>query len=81
VQKAVVTDDPAKADFILVFRRQDGKRSSMFAFGGLTGLALSANMKLNGAALFSTESGDMTFATEEKSVRGAIKKVCKQVAQ
>ncbi len=79
--KAVVTDDPGKADFILVFRRQDGKRSSMFAFGGLTGLALSANMKLNGAALFSTESGDMTFATEEKSVRGTIKKVCAQVTQ
>lgn len=71
----VVTNDPARADYVLLFRREGGKRSSMFAFGGLTGLALSANSKVDGASVFDT-NGDMVFATRERTVEKAIKEVC-----
>jgi len=71
----VVTNNPARADYVLLFRRQGGKRSSMFAFGGLTGLALSAHSKVDGASVFDT-NGDMVFATRARSVETAIKDVC-----
>jgi hypothetical protein len=74
----VVTDDPARADYALLFRREGGKRSSMFAFGGLTGLALSAHSKVDGASVFDT-NGDMVFATRARTVETAIKEVCGHV--
>jgi len=71
----VVTNDPARADYVLLFRREGGKRSSFFAFGGLTGLALSAHAKVDGASVFDT-NGDMVFATRARTVESAIKEVC-----
>ena len=71
----VVTNDPARADYVLLFRREGGKRSSMFAFGGLTGLAISAHSKVDGASVFDT-TGDMVFAIRSRTVEGAIKEVC-----
>lgn len=71
----VVTNDPSRADYVLLFRREGGKRSSMFAFGGLTGLAISAHEKVDGASVFDT-NGDMTFATRARTVETAIKEVC-----
>lgn len=71
----VVTNDPSKADYMLLFRREGGKRSTMFAFGGLTGLALSAHSKVDGASVFNT-NGDMVFATRERTVEHAIEAVC-----
>ena len=71
----VVTNDPARADYALLFRREGGKRSSMFAFGGLTGLAISAHSKVDGASVFDT-NGDMVFATRARTVETAIKEVC-----
>jgi hypothetical protein len=71
----VVTNNPARADYVLLFRRQGGKRSAMFMFGGLTGLALSSNAKVDGASVFDT-NGDMVFATRARTVGGAIKEVC-----
>ena len=71
----VVTNDPSKADYLLLFRREGGKRSTMFAFGGLTGLALSAHSKVDGASVFNS-NGDMVFATRERTVDHAIKAVC-----
>jgi hypothetical protein len=71
----VVTNDPARADYALLFRREGGKRSSMFIFGGLTGLAISAHSKVDGASVFDT-NGDMVFATRARTVESAIKEVC-----
>jgi hypothetical protein len=71
----VVTNDPARADYALLFRREGGKRSSMFIFGGLTGLAISAHSKVDGASVFDT-NGDMVFATRARTVETAIKEVC-----
>jgi hypothetical protein len=47
----------------------------MFAMGGLTGLALSAGAKVNGASLFET-TRDMIYATKKSSVEGTIKDIC-----
>jgi len=71
----VVTNNPARADYVLLFRRQGGKRSSMYAFDGLTGLALSAHSKVDGASVFDT-NGAMVFATRAQNVETAIKEVC-----
>jgi hypothetical protein len=71
----VVTNDPSRGDYVLLFRRQGGKRSQMFIFGGLTGLALSAHSKVDGASVFD-KSGDMVYATRERTVGKAIKEVC-----
>lgn len=71
----LVSDNPARADYILIFRREGGKRSAFFAFGGLTGLALSAAAKVDGSSLF-LPNGDMVFATREKSVGKAIAVSC-----
>jgi hypothetical protein len=62
-----------------VFRRRGGSRSSMFAFGGLTGLALSGAMKVDGASLFQAD-GDMVYATKQSTVEKAIKDVCAHIA-
>ncbi len=74
----VVTNDPARADYVLLFRRQGGKRTTMFAMGGLTGLAISAHAKVDGASVFDT-NGDMIFATRARTVETAIKEVCGHV--
>ncbi|MGA8143859.1 MAG: hypothetical protein WB987_08240 [Candidatus Acidiferrales bacterium] len=74
----VVTNDMSRADYVLVFRRQGGKRSTMFAMGGLTGLAFSAGMKLDGASVF-TSDGDMVYATQASTVRHTIKEVCEHL--
>jgi hypothetical protein len=71
----LVSDNPARADYILIFRREGGKRSSFFAFGGLTGLAISAASKVDGSSLFQP-NGDMIFATREKTVQTAIRVSC-----
>jgi hypothetical protein len=71
----IVTNDPSRAEYVLLFRREGGKRSSMFMFGGLTGLALSAHSKVDGASVFDT-NGDMVFAVRARTVQGAIKEVC-----
>lgn len=71
----LVSNNPARADYILVFRREGGKRSSFFAFGGLTGLALSAASKVDGASLFQP-NGDMIFATRMNTVAKAVKESC-----
>jgi hypothetical protein len=71
----IVTSDPSRGDYVLLFRREGGKRSSMFIFGGLTGLALSAHAKVDGASVFDT-NGDMVFATRARTVSEAIKEVC-----
>ena len=74
-----VTSDVSKADYVLLFRRDDGRRTNMFAIGGLYGLLLSANSKINGAALFSTATGDLAFATEARTVQAAIKDTCRHI--
>lgn len=71
----LVSDNPARADYILIFRREGGKRSAFFALGGLTGLAISAASKVDGASLFQPD-GDMIFATREKTVEKAIRTSC-----
>jgi hypothetical protein len=47
----------------------------MFAFGGLTGLAIAAHSKVDGASVFDT-NGDMVFASKVRTVETGIKKVC-----
>jgi hypothetical protein len=71
----IVTNDPQAANYVLTLRRKGGQRSSLFAFGGLPGLALSAGMKVNGASLFD-RNGDMVYAVKERSVEDAVKKMC-----
>lgn len=71
----IVTNNPQAANYVLTLRRKGGQRGSMFAFGGLTGLALSAGMKVDGASLFD-RNGDMVCAVKERSVEGAVKKLC-----
>lgn len=74
----VASNNPDRSDLVLVFRRRGGERSSMFAFGGLTGLALSAGAKVDGASLFQTD-GDMVYATKQNTVEKAIKDVCAHI--
>jgi hypothetical protein len=76
--KVTVTNNPETADFTLMFRRQENKRSSMFAFGGLAGLALSAGSKVDGASLFAA-NGDLVAATQQRSVEKSITEVCKAI--
>jgi hypothetical protein len=73
--QVTVTNRQDMADFILLFRRQGGQRSAMFAFGGLAGLALSAASKVDGASLFSA-NGDMITATKQRTVGNAIREIC-----
>ncbi len=73
-----VTNRPDMADFTLLFRREGGKRSAMFAFGGLAGLALSASSKVDGASLFSA-NGDLVTATKQRTVENAIREICASI--
>ncbi len=74
----VASNNPDRSDYVLVFRRRGGERSSMFAFGGLTGLALSAGAKVDGASLFQND-GDMVYATKQNTVEKAIKDICAHI--
>jgi len=74
----MVSNNPDRADYILVFRRRGGARSSMFALGGLTGLAISAGAKVDGASLFQP-NGDMIYATKENTVEKSIKDICDHI--
>jgi len=74
----MASNNPDRADYVLVFRRRGGERSSMFAFGGLSGLALSAAMKVDGASLFEN-TGDMLYATKKNSIVSAIRDICEHI--
>lgn len=74
----MVSNNPDRADYVLVFRRQGGTRSSMFAMGGLTGLALSAAAKVDNASLFDN-SGDLVYATKQTSVEKSVRDVCAHI--
>jgi hypothetical protein len=74
----LASNNPDRADLVLVFRRRGGERSSFFAFGGLTGLAFSAAAKVDGASLFQSD-GDMVYATKQNTVEKAIKDVCDHI--
>ena len=76
--RVTVTNRQDMADFTLLFRRQSGRRSAMFAFGGLAGLALSAASKVDGASLFAA-NGDLVFATQQRTVENAIREVCNAI--
>jgi len=75
----LASNNPDRADLVLVFRRRGGARTSMFAFGGLTGLALSAGQKVDGASLFQPD-GDMVYATKKNTVEKAIRDVCAHIS-
>lgn len=74
----VASNNQDRADYVLIFRRRGGERSSMFAMGGLTGLALSAAAKVDGASLFEN-NGDMVFATKQNTVEKSIKDICAHI--
>jgi hypothetical protein len=76
----IASNNQDRADYVLVFRRRGGTRSSMFAMGGLTGLALSAGAKVDGASLFEN-NGDMIYATKQNSVEKSIRDVCVHIPQ
>jgi len=74
----IASNNQDRADYVLVFRRRGGERSSMFALGGLTGLALSATAKVDGASLFQAD-GDMVYATKQNTVEKSIKDICDHI--
>lgn len=74
----IASNNQDRADYVLVFRRRGGERSSMFALGGLTGLALSAGAKVDGASLFQAD-GDMIYATKQNSVEKSIRDICAHI--
>jgi hypothetical protein len=74
----MASKNPDRADYVLVFRRRGGTRSSMFAFGGLYGLAFSAAMKVDGASLFEN-NGDMVYATKQTTVEKSIRDICDHI--
>ena len=74
----MASNNPDRADYVLVFRRRGGERSAMFAFGGLYGLAFSAAMKVDGASLFEN-NGDMVYATKQTTVEKSIRDVCDHI--
>ncbi|MDR3751446.1 MAG: hypothetical protein P4K94_08180 [Terracidiphilus sp.] len=74
----MASNNPDRADYVLIFRRRGGSRSSMFAFGGLYGLAFSAAMKVDGASLFQND-GDMVYATKQTTVEKSIQDICAHI--
>ena len=74
----MASNNPDRADYVLIFRRRGGARSSMFAFGGLYGLAFSAAMKVDGASLFEN-NGDMVYATKQTTVEKSIQDICAHI--
>lgn len=75
VSNLVVTSNPDAADYILDFRRRGGTRSTWFAFGGLSGLAMSAAVKVDHAGLYKP-NGDLIVAAKARTVGGAVKEIC-----
>lgn len=75
ISNLVVTSNPDVADYILDFRRRGGTRSTFFIFGGLTGLAMSAAVKVDHAGLYKPD-GDLIYAAKARTVGGAVKEVC-----
>lgn len=74
----MVSNNPDRADYVLIFRRQGGKRSTFFAMGGLAGLALSAASKVDGASIFKLD-GDMLYATRQTTVGKSIVDICQHI--
>jgi hypothetical protein len=74
----IASNNPDRSDYVMIMRRRGGERSGFFAFGGLTGLALSAVAKIDSASLFQND-GDMVFATKQNTVEKAIKDLCAHV--
>lgn len=74
----VASDNPDKADFVLVFRRRDGETGSFFALGNLKSLALSAGAKVDGASLFQTD-GDLVYSTKQLTFDKAIRDLCAHI--
>lgn len=74
----IASNNPDRADYVLVFRRQGGSRSTLYGMGGLTGLAIGAAMKVDGASLFDG-AGDMIYATKQNSVEKSIKDICAHI--
>ena len=80
ISNLVVTSNPDAADYILDFRRRGGTRSTFFIFGGLTGLAMSAAVKVDHAGLYKPD-GDLVYAAKARTVGGAVKEICPHFAQ
>jgi hypothetical protein len=74
----LVTNDPDRADFVLVFRRREGARSTGFAGAGLVGLAAMSGAKVDNIALFD-RTGDMVFATKQRTVEKSVQEICAHV--
>ena len=79
IPNLVVTSNPGVADYILDFRRRGGARSTWFAFGGLSGLAMSAAVKVDHAGLY-RPNGDLVIAARARTVGGAVKELCPHIA-
>jgi hypothetical protein len=80
VSNLVVTSNPEAAEYILDFRRRGGTRSTWFVFGGLSGLAMSAAVKVDHAGLYKP-NGDLVIAAKARTVGGAVKEICPYLAQ
>lgn len=80
ISNLVITSNPAAADYILDFRRRGGARSTWFAFGGLTGLAMSATVKVDHAGLYKP-NGDLVIAAKARTVGGAVNELCPHLTQ
>lgn len=80
IPNLTITNNPMVADYVLDFRRQGGKRSTFFVFGGLTGLAISSNMKVDHAALYAA-NGDLVSVAKARTVGGAVKEICSRFRQ
>lgn len=74
VSNLVVTSNPEAAEYILDFRRRGGTRSTWFVFGGLSGLAMSAAVKVDHAGLYKA-NGDLIIAAKARTVGGAVKEI------
>jgi hypothetical protein len=74
-ENVIPSDNPDRADFVLVFRRHGVDRSSLLALHGLTNLALSGGAKVDGASLYQND-GDMIYTTRQISVEKAIRDLC-----
>lgn len=74
-ENVIPSDNPDRADFVLVFERHGVDHNSLLALHGLTNLALSAGAKVDGATLFQND-GDLVYSTKQISVQKAIRDLC-----
>ena len=79
IPNLVVTTNPGAADYILDFRRRGGERTTWFLLGGLSGLAMSAAVKVDHAGLY-RPNGDLVIAAKARTVGGAVKELCPHIA-